>query len=144
MGVFPLLATRNESQGTAVAWVIFILVAFAVAGFLFLYGLALSILRPAWAIHYSKMGSFKSFFQFKELFGIIRGQPSNYFLAFLMTFLVGIAASCALMAVNMILGFVPFVGWILSIPATGLCSVWSTLACYHLFGQVRANLPARE
>jgi hypothetical protein len=142
--VIPIVAGNDRSNAASTLWIIFILVALVVAGVCFLYGLLLSILQPAWAIHYSKMGSFKSFFQFKELFRIIRGQPSNYFLAFLMTILIGIAASWALMAANIILGFVPVLGWILTILASGMGSVWSSLACYHLFGQVRANLQAIE
>lgn len=141
MAVVPILATRSDSDGAAVLWVLYGLIALGALSMISLYSVLVTIIQPALLIQYSKKGTFGSFFNFKEIFGIIGADAGNYFLMFLMTIAIGLIASAGMLVVNTVLGFVPFLGWALTVPASLLCSVWSAMACYQMYGQIRAKLP---
>lgn len=141
LAVIPILTSRSDSNGAVVLWILFGVLLVGALSLISLYSVVLTIIQPALLIQYSKKGTFGSFFHFKEIFGVISGNAGNYFLMLLMTIAIGLIASAAMLVINSILGFVPFLGWALTVPASLFCSAWSGLACYQLYGQIQANLP---
>ena len=89
-----------------------------------LWGLAMGIILPAGMIQYAMDGEFKDFFQLGKMFGFIRDNLGNYFLAVLLGVVASVVASLGVIAC------------VIGVFAT---QFWGSLVTAHLFGQVKAE-----
>jgi hypothetical protein len=100
-----------------------------------LYGLVLSILYPAILILFSREGTFAACFKLRDVFRMIRSHPRTFFTAWGLS--IGTSLGVGLLAgfVNMVVGFIPCIGWIVSLILSLGSGVYITAVHSHLFGQ---------
>jgi hypothetical protein len=99
------------------------------------YGLVLSVIFPAIYVNYAKEGTFASCFKLGEVFKIIRENAGAFFTAWGMSLVAGLVVGLVAGVVNMVLGWIPCVGWIISIVITLGIGVYLSVIYAHLFGQ---------
>jgi hypothetical protein len=99
------------------------------------YGLVLSVIFPAIYVNYAKEGTFASCFKLREVFNIIGKNAGPFFTAWGMSLVAGLAVGLVLGMVNLLLGWIPCVGWIISIVISLGVSVYLSMIYAHLFGQ---------
>lgn len=116
---------------TEIGWVI----VFCLLCVFFLYGLVLSILYPAILLMFSREGTFASCFKLRDVFSIIRNNAGAFFTAWILS--MGTSLGVGLLAgfVNMVVGFVPCIGWIIGLVLSLGSGVYITAVHAHLFGQ---------
>jgi hypothetical protein len=115
----------------------------AAAGILFaaslcvlgLYALVLSILYPAMLVLFAREGTFASCFRLREAWGLISNNAASFFTAWALSILAGIGVGLLVGFVNLVVGFVPCVGWILGLVVSMGSGVYLTAVYAHLFGQ---------
>ncbi|MBI3240831.1 MAG: DUF4013 domain-containing protein [Chloroflexi bacterium] len=99
-----------------------------------LYAFALGAVYPAIAANYARRGTFASCFNFGEVFGLIRRNPSNYLLVWATGLLIGVVTSAVISFVN----FIPCLNLLLIWPAIMLAAFWSLMGVGHAVGQLLA------
>jgi hypothetical protein len=100
-----------------------------------LYGLVFSILYPAILILFSREGTFASCFKLREAVALIRKNAAAFFTAWSLSVVASIGVGLLVGFVNMVVGFVPCIGWIIGLVLTLGSGVYSTAVYAHLFGQ---------
>jgi hypothetical protein len=104
-----------------------------VAGFslmicvLLIFTIVLFFISPAIIIQYVRTDEFAACFQFSEVIGIARDNLVDIIIAFLATWVAGLAIG--------LVSMVPFVGWIVSLVAAPYISA----VAGHLYGQIAAG-----
>ena len=102
---------------------------------LLLYGLVLSILHPAILILFAREGTFASCFKLREALDMIRKNVGPFFIAWALSVAASLAAGLIVGFVNLVVSWIPCLGWIVGL-ALGLASAaYSTAVYAHLFGQ---------
>jgi len=100
-----------------------------------IYGLLLSILYPAILVLFAREGTFASCFKLREALGLIRRDTGSFFTAWGLSLLAGLGVGLLVGFINLVVGFVPCVGWIIGLVASMGSGVYLTAVYSHLFGQ---------
>ncbi len=100
-----------------------------------LYGLVLSILHPAILILFSREGTFASCFKVGEAFGMISRNAAPFFTAWGLSLVAGLGVGVVIGFLNLIVGWIPCIGWIVSMALSLLSGVYLVTVYAHLFGQ---------
>ena len=108
---------------------------FCFLGILLLYGLLLSILYPAILVMFSREGTFASCFKLGEAFALISKNAGPFFTAWILSVAASLGAGLLVGFVNMVVSFVPCVGWIVGLALSMISGVYATAVYAHLFGQ---------
>jgi len=108
------------------------------------YALVLSFFFPGANINLARKGTFGSLFQIGEIIKIFSTNTGPYFIAWVMTLILGLVISVVVGLVAGALQFIPCLGQVASLVILGLGSVYSSVVYAHLFGQAAAkqSLPA--
>jgi len=102
---------------------------------LILYGLLLSILYPAILVLFAREGTFVSCFKLPEAFAMIRNNAAAFFTAWGLSLAASIGVGLIVGFINLVVGWVPCIGWIVGMALAIASSIYSTVAYAHLFGQ---------
>jgi hypothetical protein len=106
-------------------------------GMFVVYALLLSIIRPIIVVIFSRDGTFASCFRLGEVFRILTRHPGPFFTAWIIVILAGMVIGLIVGFINMILGWIPCLGWMVGL-LIGLGSAMYILTTdAHLFGQFR-------
>lgn len=108
---------------------------FCVLGGLLLYGLALSILYPAILVMFAREGTFASCFKLREAVELISKNAGPFFTAWALSIAASLGAGLIVGFVNMVVGIVPCIGWIVGLALSMGSGVYATAVYAHLFGQ---------
>ena len=102
---------------------------------LLLYGFALSILYPAILVMFARAGTFASCFKLRAAFELISKNAGPFFTAWALSLAASLGAGLLVGFVNMVVGFVPCIGWIIGLALSMGSGVYATAVYAHLFGQ---------
>ncbi|MCJ7512914.1 MAG: DUF4013 domain-containing protein, partial [Anaerolineales bacterium] len=86
--------------------------------------------------NYARRRTFAAAFYLREIFHLVGENLGGYVLAWLAYFVFALVAAAVLGLVSTILGWIPCVGWLLSLAATALVTPLVLVVYAHLFGQV--------
>lgn len=117
---------------------------FCFLALLLLYGLVLSILYPAILVMFSREGTFASCFKLREVLALISKNAGPFFTAWILSVAASLGAGLLVGFVNMVMSFVPCVGWIVGLALSIFSGVYATAVYAHLFGQFGRAAFARE
>jgi len=101
-----------------------------------IYGLVLTIIYPAITIHYGKSFKFGSLFEVSKIIEIIKVNPGQYFLAWLIVFVIGFVFVFVASWMGIFFSLIPCIGTIVAYLILFGGSVWIGLIDYHIFAQV--------
>ena len=101
---------------------------------LVLYGIAFSILSPAVLILFAHERTFASCFKLGQAFRLIRANARPFFLAWGLSLLIGLGVSLLVGFVNLVVGWIPCLGWIISLGLSLASGVYITTVSAYLFG----------
>lgn len=102
--------------------------------FLF-YGIVLSILYPVILVMFSREGTFASCFKLREAFALIRRNTVPFFTTWALSLAASLGLGVLVGFVNLAVGFVPCIGWIIGLALSLGSSVYATAVYAYLFGQ---------
>ena len=110
-----------------------------------LYGLALSILYPAIVVMFARQGTFAACFRLGEALRMISRNLGPFFTAWGLSVVAGLGVGLLVGFVNLVVGWVPCLGWIISLALSLASGVYLTAVYAHLFGQFgRTTLAANQ
>jgi ABC-type bacteriocin/lantibiotic exporter with double-glycine peptidase domain len=95
-----------------------------------------SFVFPAVQVNYARKRTFVAAFYLREVFRLVGDNLGGYILAWLAYFVFALVAGAVLGFIGTILGWIPCVGWILSLAATALVTPLILVVYSHLFGQL--------
>jgi hypothetical protein len=99
------------------------------------YGLMLSVLYPAVLVMFAREGTFASCFRLREIFGMISRNAGSFFTAWGLSLIAGIGVGLLIGFVNLIVSWVPCIGWIIGTALSLVSGVYISSVYAHLFGQ---------
>jgi hypothetical protein len=102
---------------------------------LLLYGLILSILYPAILVLFAREGTFASCFRLREALALISKHAGPFFTAWVLSLVASLGAGLLVGFVNLVVGFVPCIGWIVGLVLSLVSGVYASAVYAHLFGQ---------
>lgn len=102
---------------------------------LLLYGLVVSILYPAILVLFAREGTFASCFRLREALALIRKNAGPFFTAWALSLVASLGAGLLVAFVNLVVGFVPCIGWIIGLALSLVSGVYAGAVHAHLFGQ---------
>jgi hypothetical protein len=102
---------------------------------LIIYGLVLSMIYPAILVLFAREGTFASCFRLREAFNMISKNAAPFFTAWGLSLVASIGVGLLVGFVNLVVGWVPCIGWIVGMVLTLAAGVYSTAVYAHLFGQ---------
>ena len=102
---------------------------------LVLYSLFLSFIYPAIYIHYARLESFGAFFEIGNIMKIIRGNTGQYLTAWLVSLVAGVLVGILIGLLTAVVGWIPCIGWIISLLVSAVGGVYIFYIYAHLFGQ---------
>lgn len=102
---------------------------------LILYGIALSVLYPAILVIFAREGTFTSCFMLNEAFALIRKNAAAFFTAWGLSMAAGLGVGLLVGFVNLVVGWVPCLGWMVGLLLSLGSGIYSTVVYAHLFGQ---------
>lgn len=100
-----------------------------------LYALVLSILYPVILVSFAREGTFASCFKLRQSLNMIRQNTAGFFTAWVLGIVATIGAGLLMGFVNLVVGWIPCIGWIVGVILTLASGVYSTAVYAHLFGQ---------
>ena len=100
-----------------------------------LYGILLSILYPAILVMFAREGTFVSCFKLPEAFALVKNNAAAFFTAWGLSVAASIGVGLIVGFVNLVVGWVPCIGWIVGLVLTLASSIYSMTVYAHLFGQ---------
>lgn len=103
---------------------------------LLLYGLVLSIIYPAILILFARAGTFASCFRMREALDLIRKNAAPFLTAWALSLAASLAIGLIVGFVNLVVGWIPCLGWIVGIVLAMGSGAYGTAVYAHLFGQV--------
>ncbi|SRR6266498_4999441 len=103
-----------------------------------LYALALSVIYPAILVLFSREGTFASCFKLREAFDLISRNAAPFFTAWGLSLLGGLGVGLAVGILNILVGWIPCIGWIASLALSLGSGVYIASVYAHLFGQFGA------
>ena len=104
-------------------------------GILLLYGLVLSVLYPAILVMFARDGTFASCFRLREALALISKNAGPFFTAWAVSLAASLGVGLLVGFVNMVVGFVPCLGWIIGLALSMGSGIYATAVYAHLFGQ---------
>lgn len=99
------------------------------------YGLMLSILYPAILVMFAREGTFASCFRLREMVGMISRNIGPFFTAWGLSLIAGIGVGLLIGFVNLVVSWVPCIGWIAGMALSLASGVYISSVYAHLFGQ---------
>ena len=102
---------------------------------LVLYGLALSVIYPAILVIFSREATFASCFKLREAFDLISRNAGPFFTAWGLSLAAGLGVGVAIGFINILVGWIPCIGWIVSLVLSLGSGVYIAAVYAHLFGQ---------
>jgi hypothetical protein len=103
-----------------------------------LYALALSVIYPAILVLFSREGTFASCFKLREAFDLISRNAGPFFTAWGLSLVGGFGVGLVIGIFNLIVGWIPCIGWIVSLVLSLGSGVYIAAVYAHLFGQFGA------
>jgi hypothetical protein len=107
-----------------------------------LYFLLFSFIYPAVQLRFSRMGTFQSCFQIREIFSLISSNLGDYLVAWLITLAAGFVVGLVITGVGLVLGWIPCLGQVLIWVASAIAGAWVSVVYAHIFGQLGAKVIA--
>lgn len=104
----------------------------------FLYAIALSVIYPAVLVLFSREGTFASCFKLREAFDMISRNAGPFFTAWGLSLVGGLGVGLVIGFLNVVVGWIPCIGWIVSLAFTLTSGVYIGAVYAHLFGQFGA------
>ncbi len=111
------------------------IVFFCLTCLMILYGLVLSVLMPALLVHYAKEDNFGAMFKLGVVYGKVRENAGSFFMAWLVTLVFGVLVGFVLSGIIMLVGWIPCIGWIITLLVSLLAAPYTSAVYAHLFGQ---------
>lgn len=102
---------------------------------LVLYGIVLSVLYPAILVLFAREATLASCFKLREALDMISRNPASFFTAWGLSLVAGLGVGLIVGFANMVVGWVPCIGWIISLLLSLGSGVYLTSVYAHLFGQ---------
>ena len=102
---------------------------------LVLYGMVLSIVYPAVLVLFARERTFASCFRLREAYELISRNAGPFFTAWALSMAAGLAVGLVSGFVNLLVGWVPCIGWIIGLVLSLGSGVYMTAIYAHLFGQ---------
>jgi hypothetical protein len=100
-----------------------------------LYGFLFSILYPAILEMFSREGTFASCFRLREAFELVRRNTGVFLTAWGVSLITGLGVGLLVGFVNLVVGFIPCIGWIVGTVFSFISAVYANVVYAHLFGQ---------
>lgn len=100
-----------------------------------LYALVLSIIYPVILVSFAREGTFASCFKLRQALDIIRNNTTGFFTAWVLSLVATIGTGLLIGFINLVVGWIPCIGWIVGLVLTLASGVYSTVVYAHLFGQ---------
>ncbi len=100
-----------------------------------LYSLALSVIYPAILVLFSREGTFASCFKLRAAFDLISGNMGPFFTAWGLSLAASFGVGLVISLVGAILGLIPCLGQIISLPLSLAAGAYIAVVYAHLFGQ---------
>jgi len=149
LGIIPLTALfiSNLNQGREAGEALLEVVGgvgFIAICCLGLYGLVLNFIFPAVHLNYSRHGTLRSCFQFKDIIQLISLNSADYFVALLITNLAGMVIGSLTAIICITIGIIPCIGWIIVGVLPALTAVYVSSIYAYLFGQIGNDLSFTE
>ncbi len=101
----------------------------------FLYAILLSIISSAIFVIFAREGTFASCFKIGEALALISRNPGPFFTAWGMNIVAGLGVGIVVGFVNMVVSWLPCLGWIIGLVLSALSAVYISTVYAHLFGQ---------
>lgn len=105
---------------------------------LILYAVVLSVLYPAILVMFAREGTFASCFKLREAFDLISKNAGPFFTAWGLSLVGGFGVGLAIGILNLLVGWIPCIGWIISLVLSLGSGVYIAVVYAHLFGQFGA------
>jgi Protein of unknown function (DUF4013) len=102
------------------------------------YAIALSVIYPAILVLFSREGTFASCFKLQEAFALISKNTGPFFTAWGLSLVGGFGVGLVIGIFNLIVGWIPCIGWIASLVLSLGSGVYIAAVYAHLFGQFGA------
>ena len=106
---------------------------------LILYGIALSVLYPAILVIFAREGTFTSCFMLNEAFALIRKNAAAFFTAWGLSMAAGLGVGLLVGFVNLVVGWVPCLGWMVGLLLSLGSGIYSTVVYAHLHPGLKAT-----
>jgi hypothetical protein len=103
-----------------------------------LYAIVLSVIYPAILVMFSREGTFASCFKLREAFDLISKNAGPFFTAWGLSLVGGLGVGLAIGIFNLLVGWIPCIGWIISLVLSLGSGVYIAVVYAHLFGQFGA------
>jgi hypothetical protein len=103
-----------------------------------LYAIVLSVIYPAILVLFSREGTFASCFKLREVFDLISKNVGPFFTAWGVSLIGGFGVGLAIGILNLLVGWIPCIGWIVSLVLSLGSGVYIAAVYAHLFGQFGA------
>jgi hypothetical protein len=100
-----------------------------------LYGFVLSLIYPALLVLFAREGTFASCFKLREALDLIGKNAGDFFTAWGLSLVASLGVGLVVGFVNLVVGWVPCIGWIIGMALGLISGVYSTAVYAHLFGQ---------
>jgi hypothetical protein len=84
---------------------------------------------------FAREGTFASCFKLRAAFGMIRNNTATFFTAWGLSLVAGLGVSLIVGFINLVVGWVPCLGWIIGLALSLGSGVYLTAVYAHLFGQ---------
>jgi uncharacterized protein DUF4013 len=117
---------------------------FCLSCVLILYGILLSIIYPAILVMFAREGTFASCFKLNEAFGMISKNAAAFFTAWGLSLVASLGVGLLVGFVNLVVGWVPCIGWIIGLVLSLGSGVYITAVYAHLFGQFGRAIEERD
>jgi hypothetical protein len=136
IAVANLLSGNNNLQdiGHVIAGVGSVLL-YCLLCLILIYALALSVIYPAILVMFARQGTFSSCFKFREVFDLVSRNASPFFIAWILSFGAGLGVGVVIAIVNLFVGWIPCLGWIVSLAISLASTIYLVTVYAYLFGQ---------
>jgi hypothetical protein len=104
-----------------------------------LYALVLTVLLPGILANFAQKRTFGSCFELGEVYRTVTSHGNSYFMAVLMIIVVGVGIGLVLGVVTGLVGWIPCVGWLISLVLSMLGAAYIGAVTGHLVGQYGAE-----
>lgn len=102
------------------------------------YGLAMSVIYPAVLVLFARDGTFASCFKLREAFDLIKNHTNSFLTAWGVSLAGALGVGLVIGFINLVVGWIPCIGWIISIVLSLGSGVYISAIYAHLFGQFSA------
>ena len=137
IGIIPVIAAAvSENEVALLGGFGSMCFVYAIAA---IYLIAISVFIGAAIAHYAMSESFSAFFAVRDIWDLIKNNATEYFTAWGMTLVFGLAAGTLLSTVTGVLSIVPFVGTFAGMFIGGFVGYLVAVMSAHLYGQYCAK-----